>query len=100
MTLTLNFVDKTQVEDLKLYFNEITDYIDIDREHFPGSVQIVDDTITIYMTDDFFRFFYQFFMNILVLNISDPNNPGLAKVKETIEAFRYEADQYLMKPIT
>ena len=97
MTITLQFGDQEQIEELKEYFKEVYDFIDLEKEHIPASMSIIDNTITIYMTEKFFRYTYQFFLDKLILNTTIPG------VKEDMEKmskeFRQGAEELLMSNV-
>lgn len=75
MTLTLNLNSQAQIDEFKMYLKELYEFIDLDKENIPGSININESTCTvsIYMADDFFSYAYQFFINELVLAL---NNDG------------------------
>ena len=88
MTLTLNLNSQAQIDEFKMYLKELYEFIDLDKENIPGSININESTCTvsIYMADDFFNYAYQFFINELVLAL---NNDGDEKKRLEFIAKEY-----------
>ena len=100
MTLTLQFVESTQIDELKAYLEELYEYIDLDKSWIPGSMNILEEekTVIIYMTDEFFRYSYQFFMNLLVINLSSEGETK-KKLEKISDHFKQGAEGMLMSNI-
>ena len=97
MTLTLKFNNQQQVEEVKAYMKELYEYIDLDKEHIPATIEIYDNEISIYMTDAFFRYSYQFFMDRLIIGLSGTKKEELEKMARD---FREGSEEFLMSLIT
>lgn len=96
MTLTLNFTDESQIDEIKAYMNELYDYIDLDKEHIPAVMEQFENTITIYMTERFFRYAYQFFMDKFLTELIGNRKDELEKLAKE---FRQGAEEYLMSNV-
>lgn len=97
MTLTLKFANPEQVEEVKAYMKELYDYIDLDKEHIPATIETYENEISIYMTDAFFKYSYQFFMDRLLLGLSGTKKEELEKMAKE---FREGSEEFLMSLIT
>lgn len=97
MTLTLKFANPEQVEEVKAYMKELYDYIDLDKEHIPATIETYENEISIYMTDAFFKYSYQFFMDRLLLGLSGTKKEELEKMAKE---FREGSEEFLMSIIT
>ena len=100
MTLTLQFTDSTQIDELQPYLQELYEYIDLDKNWIPGSMNILreEKTVIIYMTEEFFRYSYQFFMNILVMDLS-AEGEAAKRLNKIAKEFRQGAEGMLMSNV-
>lgn len=100
MTITLKFADKTQIDEIKAYFEEIYEFIDLDQEHIPASASIneEDGEIIIYMTDSFFRYTYQFFLDRTILSTIS-GGPLQENMETVAKNFRRGAEEMLMSNV-
>ena len=97
MTLTLKFNNQQQVEEVKAYMQELYEYIDLDKEHIPATIETYENEISIYMTDAFFKYSYQFFMDRLIIGLSGTKKEELEKMARD---FREGSEEFLMSLIT
>lgn len=97
MTLTFKFVNPEQVEDVKAYMKELYEYIDLDKEHIPATIETYENEISIYMTDAFFKYSYQFFMDRLIIGLYGTKKDELEKLARD---FREGSEEFLMSLIT
>ena len=93
MTLTLKFANPEQVEEVKAYIKELYDYIELDKKHIPATIEIYENEISIYMTDAFFKYSYQFFMDRLILGLGGPKKKELETMAKE---FRQGSEEFLM----
>lgn len=97
MTLTLKFTNQQQVEEAKAYMQELYEYIDLDKEHIPATIETYENEISIYMTDAFFKYSYQFFMDRLIIGLNGTKKDELEKLAKD---FREGSEEFLMSLIT
>lgn len=96
MTLNFEFTDKDQIEEIKAYMEEVLDYIDLDKDWIPASVQILDNTISVFVTEEFFRFTYQYFLNILITDLASAIPHKVDRLKKIAKEYRKGVDDMLM----
>ena len=99
MTITFKLKDKATVEGFMYYMNEIYEYINIPKENLPGVVEVYDDTITIFVTDEFFEYSYQFFIEQLLIGTSGGNQSNKRYLETVADYFRKGSDILLMTPV-
>lgn len=97
MTLNLKFNNQQQVEEVKAYMQELYEYIDLDKEHIPATIETYENEISIYMTDAFFKYSYQFFMDKLLIGLYGTKKEELEKMAKE---FRQGSEEFLMSLIT
>ena len=99
MTLILTLKDKTAVETFIHYMSELYDYIEIPKENLPTAIGICDNTITIFSTDEFFEYSYQFFIEQLLMCTSGSNEQQKRYLTTLSDYFRKGSDILLMNPV-
>ena len=97
MTLTVKFNNQQQIDEVKAYMKDVYEYIDLDKEHIPATIETYDNEISIYMTDAFFRYSYQFFMDRRIIGLSGTKKEELEKMARD---FREGSEEFLMSLIT
>lgn len=98
MTLTFELKDKKTVDTFIVYMKEIYDYINIPKENLPIAVEVCDNIIVVFMTDEFFEYGYQFFIEQLIMGISG-SKTNERYMMTVAEYFRNGSDILLMKPV-
>lgn len=94
MTITFELKNKEKVDDFLSYMKEVYDYISIPSENIPATISIVDNTITVFMTDEFFEYTYGFFIGQLLMALS--GNSGDEKYLELIADYYRKGMEELM----
>ena len=97
MTLNLKLNSKEQMDEFKAYLNELYEYIYLDKEAIPATYEEYDgNEISIYMTDAFFKYSYQFFIDKLLLGLAGTKKEELEKMSKE---FRQGSEEFLMSNI-
>ena len=96
MTLTLKFADNKYLEELKEYALELQQILDLETGSIPMSISCESDgTVSIFISDEFFRFSYQFLVEKLLTKF-ESDDEGKEAINKMSQEFRFNSGDYLM----
>ena len=96
MTLTLKFANNEYLEELKSYALELQQILDLETDSIPLSVSKESDgTISIFISDEFFRFSYQFLVEKLLTKF-ESDDEGKEFIIKMSKEFRFNSGDMLM----
>lgn len=99
MTITINFNDENQIQDLKDHFSKLSEFLDIPDECIPVEICESDDSLKIYICDSFAKYSYDFLFSLLTINISK-GETSKYRMEQLARKFRRSAEEYFMAPLT